>query len=138
MRFPAACLFLFFVVLLPGCSPALYDDEPDTPVTIRVLSFNILYGGDEVDFSKMVEAIRGIKAILWAFNKATSSDYYQSEQQTNYLLYAYTMGLPNGRLALDSTAKGEGWPLKPGKYDLHFLLDDGYTSLDSLSFTVIP
>jgi hypothetical protein len=26
--------------------------------TIRVLSFNILYGGDEIDFSKVVEAIQ--------------------------------------------------------------------------------
>ncbi len=43
---------LFALCLLP--SMALADD----PVTMKVLSFNIWYGGDQVSFTKVIEAIR--------------------------------------------------------------------------------
>ena len=36
-------------------------------------------------------------------------------------------------------ANGEGdWPLPPGEYDAHYLLDDGYVSLAVAPFTVTP
>jgi hypothetical protein len=30
------------------------------------------------------------------------------------------------------------WPIPPGDYDAHYLLDDGYTSLASASFSIAP
>jgi hypothetical protein len=46
----------------------------------------------------------------------------------SYLFYVYTGQTVFGSVTVD--AKGSGtWPIPPGKYDVHYLLDDGYTSL---------
>jgi hypothetical protein len=39
---------------------------------------------------------------------------------------------------LDKNSKGEDWPLPTGKYRMHFLLDDGYTSVVSIPFIIKP
>lgn len=55
----------------------------------------------------------------------------------SYIYYAYTDQGVNGSVVMDDTGEG-GWPLAPGEYDAHYLLDDGYTSLAVASFTVTP
>ena len=44
--------WIFAAVVLPGMALA------QEPVTLKVLSFNIWYGGDQVSFDKVIEAIR--------------------------------------------------------------------------------
>ncbi len=53
----------------------------------------------------------------------------------SYLFYAYTGQTVVGSVVLDDAGEG-GWPLEPGEYDAHYLLDDGYESLASAQFTV--
>ncbi len=55
----------------------------------------------------------------------------------DYLFYVYTDQSVAGSVVIDETGEGE-WPLPAGKYDAHYLLDDGYTSLASAPFTVTP
>lgn len=69
--------------------------------------------------------------------KSTNNDYYKAEQNTTYLIYAYTYAKESGKLFLDKQSKGNGWPLKAGNYKIHFLLDDGYTSLASIPLKII-
>lgn len=53
----------------------------------------------------------------------------------SYLFYAYTGQTVVGSVVLDDSGEGD-WPLEPGEYDAHYLLDDGYESLASVPFTV--
>jgi endonuclease/exonuclease/phosphatase family metal-dependent hydrolase len=53
----------------------------------------------------------------------------------SYLYYVYTDQGVQGSVVLDEHGEGD-WPLKPGKYEVHYLLDDGYTSLASAPFTI--
>ncbi len=62
----------------------------------------------------------------------------------DYLIWAYT-GLHasgtvppvvDGSLALDASVPGKPWPLPPGKYVVHYLLTDAYTSAGSVRLTV--
>ena len=54
-----------------------------------------------------------------------------------YLFYAYTGQTVEGSVVVDEGGTGD-WPLAAGKYDAHYLLDDGYTSLASAPFSVSP
>lgn len=53
----------------------------------------------------------------------------------SYLGYVYTGQTVAGSVVIDEGAEGD-WPLPPGTYDVHYLLDDGYTSLAVASFTI--
>ncbi len=53
----------------------------------------------------------------------------------SYVFYVYTDQGVQGTVVIDSTGEGD-WPLPPGDYDAHYLLDDGYTSLAVAPFTV--
>ena len=62
----------------------------------------------------------------------------------SYLIWDYT-GLHasgttppevDGSLTLGETSQGSPWPLPPGKYVVHYLLTDEYTSAGSTEFTV--
>jgi endonuclease/exonuclease/phosphatase family metal-dependent hydrolase len=55
----------------------------------------------------------------------------------DYLFYAYTGQEVAGTVTIDEDGEGE-WPIPPGDYDAHYLLDDGYTSLASASFSIAP
>lgn len=55
----------------------------------------------------------------------------------DYLFYVYTGQSIAGSVVIDENGEGE-WPLAPGDYDAHYLLDDGYTSLAAAPFTVSP
>lgn len=74
---------------------------------------------------------------IYPDGKETSDDFYKTETYTTYLLYAYTYASESGSLVLGKQAKGNGWPLKAGQYRIHFLLDDGYRSLDDIPLKVI-
>lgn len=67
----------------------------------------------------------------------TASDYGLTHQQSQYLIYKYTMGEVSGRLLLDDLSKGDYWPLQPGEYQIHLLADDGFTSLDNISIRIL-
>jgi hypothetical protein len=54
----------------------------------------------------------------------------------DYLFYQYTGQSVAGSVTIDDSGEGD-WPLPAGDYDAH-LLDDGYTSLASASFTIAP
>ncbi len=55
----------------------------------------------------------------------------------SYLYYVYTGQTVAGSVVVDETGEGD-WPIPAGKYDAHYLLDDGYVSLASAPFTVTP
>jgi endonuclease/exonuclease/phosphatase family metal-dependent hydrolase len=56
-----------------------------------------------------------------------------------YLGYAYTDAAPGGRLTLDGDSFSIRWPLRPGRYEVRLLLDDGYRSVAwSRPFRVAP
>ena len=55
----------------------------------------------------------------------------------DYRFYVYTDQAMNGSVVLDENGEGE-WPIPPGDYDVHYLVDDGYVSLASAPFTVTP
>ena len=55
----------------------------------------------------------------------------------DYRFYVYTGQAVKGSLVLNETGNGE-WPIPPGEYDVHYLVDDGYVSLASAPFTVTP
>jgi hypothetical protein len=56
----------------------------------------------------------------------------------DWLLYRYTETRIQARLDIDDAAEGDAWPLAPGRYDIHYLLDDGYASLARATVTVTP
>lgn len=53
----------------------------------------------------------------------------------SYLYYVYTDQSVAGSVVIDESGEGD-WPIPPGDYDAHYLLDDGYVSLASTPFTV--
>ena len=53
----------------------------------------------------------------------------------SYLFYVYTGQVVQGSVTIDANGEGD-WPLPPGEYDAHYLLDDGYASLAVAPFTV--
>ncbi len=53
-------------------------------------------------------------------------------------LWRHTKASVAGAAVLDANADGGGWPLAPGQYDVHLLLDDSYESLAEASFEVLP
>ena len=53
----------------------------------------------------------------------------------SYLFYVYTGQTVQGEVTIDANGEGD-WPLPPGEYDAHYLLDDGYVSLAVAPFTV--
>ena len=55
----------------------------------------------------------------------------------DYRFYVYTGQAVKGSVVLNETGNGE-WPIPPGEYDIHYLVDDGYVSLASAPFTVTP
>lgn len=65
-------------------------------------------------------------------------------EKDSYLVWGYTGGhdagaLPpstEGELVLGREHQGKPWPLPPGRYVVHYLLTDQYTSVGSASFTV--
>ncbi len=62
----------------------------------------------------------------------------------SYLIWDYTGGhasgtVPpqvDGSVTLGASSQGKLWPLPPGKYVVHYLLTDAYTSAGSTTFTV--
>jgi len=52
----------------------------------------------------------------------------------NYYNYFYTDGAIDGSVTIDMTAAGT--PLEPGRYELRLMLDDSYTELARVGFTV--
>ena len=72
--------------------------------------------------------------------KASASD----PENDDYLVWGYT-GLhesgtvpptTEGGVALGLDTQGQGWPLPPGDYVVHYLLADQYESAGSARFTV--
>lgn len=55
----------------------------------------------------------------------------------DYRFYVYTGQTISGSVVLDENGEGE-WPIPPGEYDVHYLVDDGYVSLASAPLTVTP
>ena len=55
----------------------------------------------------------------------------------SYLFYVYTGQTVQGSVTIDANGQGD-WPLPPGDYDAHYLLDDGYASLAVAPFSVTP
>ena len=53
----------------------------------------------------------------------------------SYLEYIYTKTTIAASGTIDEAAEGD-WPLPPGKYEAHYLIDDGYVSLAKVPFTI--
>ena len=73
---------------------------------------------------------------IYADSFRTQEDFYRNDTTTNYFIYSYTGAKSSGSLVLDKNSKVKDWPLPIGKYRMHFLLDDGYTSVVSIPFIV--
>ena len=66
-------------------------------------------------------------------------------RQDDYLLWGYTGGHESGALppqvfgemTLGDKSQGNPWPLPPGKYRIHYLLTDKYTSAGYTDITVV-
>ena len=77
---------LFIFLSIVGCKPAhLAEKSSNRLDTLRILSFNILYGGDEVDFSKTIEAIRLADADIVGLQEAEGN----TEKLATALNYPY-------------------------------------------------
>ncbi|MBO0609939.1 endonuclease/exonuclease/phosphatase family protein [Myceligenerans salitolerans] len=50
--------------------------------------------------------------------------------------WLYVSGESSGTRVVDGSAQGTTWPLPPGEYDVHLLVDDGYGSIATARFTV--
>jgi endonuclease/exonuclease/phosphatase family metal-dependent hydrolase len=62
---------LIILHALTACSDAVHESpNDDAPITVRVMTFNIEWGGANVDFSKVVEAIRLSSADLVGIQEA--------------------------------------------------------------------
>jgi len=82
--------YLFPLVLIGiltiGCASATHTkNSVKSTDTLRILSFNILYGGDEVDFSKTIEAIRLSDADIVGLQEAEGN----TEKLAKALNYPY-------------------------------------------------
>ena len=64
------CLLLLHVLLVSGVCAADHQSTTDAPVELRVMTFNIEYGGAHVSFDKVVEAIRLSKSDLVGIQEA--------------------------------------------------------------------
>lgn len=73
---------------------------------------------------------------IYPVGKETKDDFYKTEPYTTYLIYEYLYACKSGSLTLGDSSKGNGWPLKAGRYRIHLLLDDGYSSLANIPITV--
>jgi endonuclease/exonuclease/phosphatase family metal-dependent hydrolase len=77
-------LLIFLTII--GCKPShIVEKSSDRLDTLRILSFNILYGGDEVDFSKTIEAIRLADADIVGLQEAEGN----TEKIAKALNYPY-------------------------------------------------
>ena len=68
-------------------------------------------------------------------------------QNDSYLIWQYTGGKTAGTLhgkpadtftLNGASTYGGPWPLRPGRYEVHYLLSDAYDSAAHASFTVTP
>jgi hypothetical protein len=80
--------YLFPLVLIGiltiACAPAIHTKNSVQRIdTLRILSFNILYGGDEVDLSKTIEAIRLSNADIVGLQEAEGNTQ-RLAQELNY------------------------------------------------------
>jgi hypothetical protein len=89
--------------------------------------------------------------VHWAKGPANRWDWIgvyragaDNPKKDSYLVWGYTGGhnagaLPpstEGELVLGRDHQGKPWPLPPGRYNVHYLLTDQYTSVGSTTFTV--
>ncbi len=89
--------------------------------------------------------------VRWADGPANRWDWigvYRANandpEKDDYLVWAYTGGhdagavppTTAGELVLGREHQGRPWPLPPGRYTVHYLLTDEYTSVSSTPFTV--
>jgi len=56
-RFLSLFLLTLLVTLVVGVVSAQDDTATAEPVTLRMMTFNVLYGGDEIDFDQVIAAI---------------------------------------------------------------------------------
>jgi len=56
------CLVTMGAVWLIGSATAQDEAESANPVTLRMMTFNVLYGGDEIDFNQVIAAITAADA----------------------------------------------------------------------------
>lgn len=73
---------------------------------------------------------------IYPENADPTEDYNKVSADCRYLMYQYTDAQIGGSLQIDAHSLGETWPLKPGKYRAHLLVDDGFVTLASAPFTV--
>jgi endonuclease/exonuclease/phosphatase family metal-dependent hydrolase len=79
-------LLVTIEILTIACAPAIHNENPiKSKDTLRILSFNILYGGDEFDFSKTIEAIRLADADIVGLQEAEGN----TEKLAKALNYPY-------------------------------------------------
>jgi endonuclease/exonuclease/phosphatase family metal-dependent hydrolase len=73
---------------------------------------------------------------VYPYGSNSKSDYYATDQASAYLLWAYTFAKPAGKLQLNASAHPKDWPLPPGKYSIHLLIDDGFESIAQTTINI--
>lgn len=80
------CSLVIIGLFIISCKPVqLAEEASDKIDTLRFMSFNILYGGDEVDFSKIIEAIKLADADIVGLQEAEGN----TEKLAKALNYPY-------------------------------------------------
>ena len=59
-----------FIVFNPNFSYCTVTNSNEVSDSIRILSFNILYGGDEIDYYKVIELIKKANPDVIGFQEA--------------------------------------------------------------------
>ena len=94
------CALLPALVVLAGCGDTSgggsASPEPSaTPLTLKVMEFNIEYGGDTVDFDKVLEAIEKAQPDIIGLEEAeTSTGTYREEVGVRVLEQRHAGRLP--------------------------------------------
>ncbi len=94
---------------------------------LKVMGFNIEYGGEQVDFSGVINAI-----------KAGGADVVGIEEgYGNMPKIAEEIGWKSsGPRSFAFDEDEHGFPLDPGEYSVHLLQDNSYNKLAAGHFTI--
>ena len=128
-----------------GWAPGAYEAVAIDPVTRAIIRSPFWVGtpaeGPTLTVSKTRYAKGESIAISWANAPGNKWDWIGiyaaggDPLNDSYLEYIYTRTTIAGSGTIDEAAEGD-WPLPPGKYEAHYLVDDGYVSLAKVGFTV--
>ncbi len=123
------------LLLLDGTATVLARDE--VVLVAPGQTPELLLADDTLEGDQVLE-------VSWAFAPGNRFDWLgiyaagASPKVAAFKAWRYTRGAIEGSSTLGPGVRGPaGWPLRPGAYELHLLIDDSYRSRASVPFTVL-